>query len=279
MSRDRNKSDLTHRVTEATYIWLDNHGFKPVETEVEVAMSRRTERGWIADLAGVIVPTQTELIEMKMIPRPPRYKCSAKLQDYEKKREEWEALYRPLNRMMTCLVEVKTTRADYLGDDKWARIPPTDLAFVAIPSGMMKPEEWPTGWGVFELREDVIVKVRNPAPRVATVTEHLAVIYQIAVRRDHRSRYEESRELQKAQRAEDAIRTSMDRIDKIVDAVRDIAAGRTRWGGPLESVEHALRHHGIRNAGPRQLEELAEIFGIAAKIEKTTCNSELPALH
>lgn len=280
MIPDRNKSDLTNKVTDAVFLWLDNHGFKPVETEVEVAMTRTMERGWVADLAAVIVPTQTELVEMKMIPRPPRYNYIGVNDGYDKKREAWEALYKPLNRMMTCLVEVKTSRGDYLGDAKWKRVPPADLAFVAVPSGLVKPEEWPVGWGVFELRGDGIVKVRNPVPRVATVKEHLSVIYQISLRRDHRTRHAQAREDNKEYRAEQAARVSMDRIDNILRAVSEIASGKTWWGEPIISVEQALKNHGIRNAGPAQLERLAKIFMIAAAREKEKpCNPELPALQ
>lgn len=282
MIADRNKSELTHKVTEATYMWLDNHGFKPVETEVEMPWRDVNEKGWIADLAGVIVPTQTELIEMNMLPSPPRYNYLSKSNDgYDKKRTAWEELYRPIDRRMTCLVEVKTSRSDYLGDRKWTATPATDLAFVAVPSGMVKPEEWPTGWGVFELRGDGVVKVRNPTPRVATTDEHLSVIYQITLRRDHRTRHAQNREWQKVQRIEDAVKVSVDRIDKIVDAVRDIAAGSTRWGEPISSVEQALRIHGIRNAKDRQLERLAEIFGIVSRQvpnQRSTYSTPLPHL-
>ena len=270
MLADRNKSDLTHTVTEATFAWLDNHGFKPVETEVSMPWTKVDEPGWVADLAAVIVPTQTELVEMKLIPAPPRYNYVGKNDGYKEKREAWEAVYKVMDRRMTCLVEVKTTRAYYLGVRKWTMTPATDLAFVAVPSGMVKPEEWPVGWGVLELRGDLICKVRNPAPRLASLQEHLSVIYQIALRRDHRTRHEQTRDWWKAERAEDAVKTSMDRIDKIIDAVRDIAAGKTCWGAPITSVEDALKAHGIRNAKAAQLERLAELFGIAAKTKKET---------
>lgn len=268
MIADRNKSELTHKVTQATYTWLDNHGFKPVETEVEMPWTNVKEKAWIADLAGVIVPTQTELVEMKMIPSPPRYNYMGKNDEYRAKREAWEALYKPLDRRMTCLVEVKTSRGDYCGDRKWTLTPGTDLAFVAVPSGMVKPEEWPAGWGVFELRGDSVVKVRNPVPRVATIQEHLDVIYQIAIRRDHRTRHADLREARKMERIENCETISIDRIDKIMDAVRDIMAGSTWYGAPISSVEQALKIHNIRHAKGPQLERLAKLFGIAAKEPK-----------
>lgn len=269
MLADRNKTALTHQITQATISWLDNHGFKPVETEVEMPRVGSEEKGWIADIASVIVPTQTELVRMKMVPSPPRYNYLTKDNDgYMEKREKWQALYLTLARRMTCLVEIKASRGDFRGDRKWRMTPPTDLAFVAVPSGMIKPEEYPENWGVIELRGDCMVKVSSPVARVATQEQHLHVIYEIAVRRDHRTRYQENREWWKAYRANSAADVSIDRIDKIIDAVRDIAARSTRWNEPITSIEQAFRIHGIRNARERQLERLAELFGIAAKKEE-----------
>ena len=280
MLPDRNKSELTHTLTEAAFQWLDNHGFKPVETEVPMPWPGVGSVGWVADLAGVIVPTQTELIEMKMIPRPPRFSYNGKNDGYEERYARWSDLYRSWRRTMTCLVEVKIARGDYLADRKWRLTPPTDLAFVAVPSGMVKQEEWPEGWGVLELRGAQIVKTRNPIPRVATTEEHLDVIYQIALRRDHRTRHAQARERQKEERMEQTVRVSMDRLDRVIDAVRDIVAGATRWGEKIDSAEQALRIHGVRNAGPRQLERLGELFGIAARLRKETpCNSPEAALQ
>lgn len=261
MIPDRNKSELTHKVTEATSQWLDNHGFKPVETEVQVSNS------WIADLAGAIDPTQTELIDMRFVPRPPRYEYGGKKNDtYRERREVWEANFKPWFRQMTCLVEVKTSRGDFLNDKKWKATPPTDIAFIAMPSGMMKTTEWPDGWGVIELRGDLAVKMRNPVPRVATAEEQLKVIYSIAIRRDHRTRYAQDREQQKEQRIEQAEHRLNHRIDCVIDAVRDIVAGKFRRSGEqITSVEQVLIHHGLRKVRPHSLERLSEILGIAAQ--------------
>jgi hypothetical protein len=260
---DRNKTELTHKVTAAAHSWLDSHGFKPVETEVPVAP------GWVADLAGVIDPTQTELVNMRLVPRPPCYQYGKTNEDYRVKREAWEALFNPLFRRMSCLVEVKTTRGDFLGDKKWKLMPPVDMAFLAVPTGLIKPEEMPEGWGVLELRGDLVYKTRNPVPRVATVEEHLEVIYAVAIRRDHRTRYATQREWQKEERIERAESQTAARLSNLIDAVRDIVAGKYRWSNePIESIEHALRYHGIRNVRPYLLERLAEVFGIAASEDK-----------
>lgn len=270
---DRNKTKLTHDITRAAHQWLDNHGFKPVETEVGMPWMNVNEKGWIADLAGVIVPTQTELIEMKMIPRPPRYEygknSEGKNEQYKERRDDWKALYKALDRMMTCLVEVKASRSDFRGDRKWKMTPPTDLAYIAMPPGIVKKEEWPDGWGILELRGSIVAQLRTPTPRFAGRDEHFHVVYQLALACDHRVRYAEIRAQQKAQRADDAMRIAIDRIDKVIAAVHDIAAGHLQWTDePLTSVEEAFRSHGIRNARDADLTKLAKLFKIAARTKE-----------
>jgi hypothetical protein len=252
MIADRNKSELTHKVTDATYQWLDIHGFKPVETEVQVT------NYWIADLAGVIVPTQTELIEMKMLARRPKYNSLGEA--------EWRTARKLLTRRMTCLVEVKTSRSDFIGDKKWKLTPPTDLAYLAVPPGMLKDEEWPVGWGILELRDSCMVQKRIPVPRVASVEECLDVVYQIGIRRDHRTRYAEHRQEQKEWRVQNGEIQTNHRIGKIINAIDDILRGHTKYSTePITNVQQALERYGIKNVHGGHLEKLANIFGIAAR--------------
>jgi hypothetical protein len=236
--------------------WLDGHGFKPVETEVAVTNE------WVADLAGVIVPTQTELIELKMLARRPKYNSLHEA--------EWNMQRRSLCRRMTCLVEVKTSRSDFMGDKKWKRVPPTDLAYVAMPPGIVKPEEWPVGWGILEVTHCVSQK-RIPEARTASIEDQLNVIYQVAIRRDHRTRYAEQRQQQKEWRVEDGQIQTNHRIGKIINAIDDILRGHTKYSTePITSVEQALERYGIKNVHAGHLERLAEVLGIHAK--KEACN-------
>ena len=256
MIPDRNKSELTHKVTEAAWQWLDTHGFKPVETEVQVAPK------WCADLAGVIVPTQTELIEMKLLKRRPKYNSP----EYP----DWYAARTLLCRRMTCIVEVKTSRSDFIGDKKWQKEPPADLAYLAIPAGMIKESERPFGWGVLEFSEESMRQTQVPTVG-DTGENHVSIIYQIAVRRDHRTRYAEHREQQKAWRVQDGEIQTNHRIGKILNAIDDILRGHAKYSTePITSVEQALERYGIRKVHVGHLERLAEILGILAK--KDACN-------
>lgn len=266
MILDRNKTDLTHKITDAASQWLDNHGFKPVETEVCMPWSTNGEnqKGWIADLASVICPTQTELINLRFVKRPPQYRYGHKNEDYEERRAAWDTEFNKVFRRMTCLVEVKTSRSDFMGDRKWKLTPPTDLAWIALAPGIATVDECPEGWGILVMRGDLINQVRVPKPRVATVEEQLHVIYQIAIRRDHRTRYAQEREYSKEERLQRAVDASQAR--DIVHAIRDIVTGQ--FGSsefPIESAEQAFSYHGIHNVKDSELEMLAELFGIAAK--------------
>jgi hypothetical protein len=265
---DRNKTELTHKITDAAFQWLDNHGFKPVETEVGMPWSTNGEnqKGWIADLSAVIDPTQTELINLRSCKRPPQYRYGHKNEGYDERRAAWETEYKKVFRLMTCLVEVKASRSDFIGDRKWKLTPPTDLAWIALAPGIATVDECPAGWGILVMRGEQIQQVRVPTPRVATVEEQLLVIYQIAIRRDHRQRYAAEREWQKEDRIRRGVEESRDRLRDIIHAVKDIAAGKCEYTDrSINSIEEALLYHGVRNARDHELKMLAELFGIAAK--------------
>lgn len=270
---DRNKSPITHEVTDAVASWLDAHGFKPVETEVPLAL------GWVADLAGVICPTQTELIALQLIKRPPSWN---EIHSLKTKRRTWDAdAYKAwqgtidaLRRTMTCLIEVKTSRADYCGDKKWTLTPPTDLAFVAFPRGLVKAEEWPTGWGILEFHDGAIKRLRAPTPQVTADSQQRDVILSIAIRRDHHTRYSRFREAQKETRLASATETSMARIRDIFRAVLSVARGER------DSLEECLMftrlHHHVNKGSVIDgryvtttpewvMEPLRELYAIAKK--------------
>ncbi len=229
MVDDRNKTPITKDVTAAAALWLQEHGFKPIETEVHCA------EGWVADLAAVIVPTTTELIDLKLVPRHPPYRD-------QEAYTAWDVRAGALKRRMTALVEVKTTRADFRSDQthKWTSIPPTALAFLAVPGDLIRPEEWPTGWGILEFVEGKIKYRRAPEVRESPANADADIILEIAIRRDHFTRYERSRDLQRKERVISAEHKMVQRFDQIARVALSILYGQ------YENVETALSSNGIK---------------------------------
>lgn len=258
---DRNKSQLTHDVTTASAHWLEAHGFKPVETEVSMPWQNPNDTGWVADLASVIVPSQTELIEMRLLPSRPRWPSyehrddKEKMARYREKEAVWDAKRAALYRRMTCLVEVKTSRSDFRGDRKWKAPWPTDLAYLSVPKGLIKPEEYPAGWGILE---DGARCVRAPEPRTATIEQHLSVVMAIAIRRDHHTRYERWREIARQDRIDEGERRREVRLQNLADAVFCVANGR------YDSVEVAVKAH-LRDCPEWLMERMRRIWRVAVK--------------
>lgn len=252
--QDRNKTELTHKVTNAVDCWLDERGFKPTETEVCVC------DGWVADLAGVIVPTQTELQKLKLMPPKPKWN----------KREEVEAWYALANerqQLMTALVEVKTSRADFLGDKKWGQQPPVNLAYLAIPNDLpVSPEEIPAGWGLitYSSATQNMRALRPAVIREITVEQKLWVVHEIAVRRDHRTRYEALRESQKDERIHANQEVSRTRVHDAIRAVTAIFHGceypGKPWATRYNSVQEVLEHFNIKHLQAADVEALEIIW-------------------
>lgn len=255
---DRNKTELTHQVTAAAGRWLDEHGFKPVETEVQVA------GGWVADLASVIVPTETELQELKLIRRKPRWK-----ENNSEQREAWHKEAQELNCMLTCLVEVKTSCSDYRGDKKWTAVPPTNLAYVAIPYDLaIRADELPIGWGVLEYKENRLSLTRIPDFRKVTAEQQLSVVHEIAIRRDHFTRHERTREFKRQLTANRNESISRTRMTTAIRAVAAVVRGETQFYAgkqPHASIEEALQWHGIKYLSTYDREKLKELWRAAVQ--------------
>lgn len=166
---DLNKTPLTHEVTLAAIRWLNEKGFKPIQTEVKVASK------WVADVAGVIIPTRTELLDLKLIPRQPHWRNLVA-------RQEWYDNAKTMIQTYTCLVEVKTSRSDFARDRKWGSPVPTNLAFLVSQKGLVSPAEWPEGWGILECCEGK-VRCLRPAPlTLVSIENQRDVIFNIAMR-------------------------------------------------------------------------------------------------
>lgn len=202
VAHDLNKSQLTQEVTAAVVAWLSQKGFKPVQTEVQIV------KGWIADVAAAIVPTNTELQDLKLIRRLPKYNSK----DHSVRTAWYKEADTLSERPYTALVEVKTSRADFTRDHKWKSPQPTSLAYLATQKGLTKEDEWPDGWGILEFAAGALRCLR-PARLVEVSPEMQAgTILSLAMRLHNTVNYAastawrlENKEREKAQRASEII--------------------------------------------------------------------------
>lgn len=68
MIPDRNKTLSTRKTTASVVSWLDNQGFKPIETETLLC------EGWQADVAAILDPTSGESVTLHLAPKKPKWK-------------------------------------------------------------------------------------------------------------------------------------------------------------------------------------------------------------
>jgi len=262
---DRNKTRLTHDVTQAAIKWLDAKGFKPIETEVPVAS------GWVADVAAMLVPTQTELINLGLIERRPSWRRIRAGNGWNTdKIKEWKQKLAMRKRTMACVVEVKTSKSDFRTDKKWMLDSlVADLMYLAVPKGMLKPEQWPERWGILECSNDGIKCVQRASVRQCPLQQQFDVALSIAVRRDHFTRYARWREYEKKQRLERAASTSHFRVSACLRAVLDIAEGRAVGIAKTTDPQSILRYYGIKtNLTGFELDRLEAVAKLAAKEEQ-----------
>lgn len=252
MTPDRNKTLTTRQITAGVVTWMDEHGFKPLETEVAVE-----EFGWTSDVAGLIDCTESEAIQLHLAPRKPSYRVPN--EKYREKREAFERAYKGLPCPLTALVEVKTAVGDLRGDSKWVRAAPTDLCYVALPPHLLSTALAivPATWGVLMVSGGG-VKVHRYASLQSGITleKRFRVAYNVAVRRDHRTRYKALRESLKAARVVHNRETlTPDRWNRIVLAVLDICEGGSYFRKEM-SVEQILAWHRIGKLPPSLIERL-----------------------
>jgi hypothetical protein len=254
---DANKTDLTRRITTAAATWLDQRGFRPVETEVPVI------QGWVADLAGLCYPTPTEAQSLKLIDKKPRYPdCPGRfgvdseeyrlgMKEYRLALDEWERTYTALSAPMTAIVEVKASPVDLAQDTKWGRQLPAHLVYLAIPPSLACDESLDARWGILVLTASGDVRLHRP-PQVNDVApeQTLGVVCQIAMRRDNFTRHARFRELDRQTRQTDNTKINRKRLSKAVEVVLAILDGKP--------VDEAIRDSAYREAKlPKwQIEEL-----------------------
>jgi hypothetical protein len=241
---DRNKTEMTKAVTAAAVNYLAERGFKPVETEVPVC------DGWVADIAGVVDPTTTELIKLRVLRRAPGYDG----RDVQSRYSQWRAERDRVFKVMTALVEVKASRSDFEGDKKWTRQPPTDLAYLAIPCHL--PIECPDGWGLLLYHPEVncVRLVNVPPMHEVTAAQQRDVILEIAMRQYNDIHYAGMKTSQREFRATETREVSRLRLFTALQAVVDIAEHRH------ETLERTLEVHGIRDCPKYLMERLVKLW-------------------
>lgn len=265
---DKNKSSLTHKITAGVQTYLDERGFKPIETEVPVANE------WVADVASVTVPTETELQKMKLVGPCPHHQWSGPngwkqtLPIFQQKYAAWKQTVDALPNMITAVVEIKTTKADFQRDDKWTRSSPANLRYIAIPSGMLTRSEFPVGWWVLEfgVKGKLLRVAQKGNLDIVRVEDQLNVVHAIAIRRDHRTRYEWLRGIRKQFNARQTEQKQHYRVEKIASAMLDVING----GGPLlkhNTPEACFDFHRIKFSSLSQhtREEIRKLWGIVKR--------------
>lgn len=256
MIEDRNKTELTKRVTAAAFRYLDERGAKPLETEVWLG------EGWVADIAGVVNPTNTELQALKLIPPKPKRQAGN-----EQQRQAWHERAQQAKALMTVLVEVKTSRSDLSNDRKWLLTPYTNLAYLAIPADMLlAPGEYPLGWGLLEysvVADYVRLRV-IPEVRAVPLEQQFNTILQVAYRRDNQTRYERVREFRKRQIIQQNEAISRRRVSDALHAMLHIVRAETYFG---ETVMDILNRYKM---GKYYSEEMEDLWGVAKHSLKTS---------
>lgn len=197
---DRNKTDLTHFVIACAIGYLANRGFHPIETEVAVAS------GWIADIASFCYPTPMEMKNLGI--KAQRLRIES---DYGEIQFEY-------GHLLTALVEVKTTKADFKKDlnKKFSgQKYPAHLCYLAYPKDMnIDATEIPMGWIGLEVypSERTIRKFRSLMFRKKGYWSYSSIhpqhpgevadfIAQIAIKREYRTKYAANRAWLKMYRA------------------------------------------------------------------------------
>ena len=188
---DRNKTDLTHRLTALAMIYLENRGFRPVETEVPIA-------GFgIVDLGGFVTPTPTEVMKLRL-------NIQRKFGLAGERYDEVMFHYGPI---LTAVVEIKVTRADFKKDieRKFNSNWPAHLCYLAYPKDLLAESELPSGWLGLESDSNGGTLRRRHWNRPVVHPQHPGIVAEflaaLAVRTDKRTRFARWRYMLKMHRA------------------------------------------------------------------------------
>lgn len=231
MRPDANKSPLTRKVTAMALMWLADRGFKPLAKEVPIC------QGWIADIAGMAVLTRTEAIELKLIERNRKAMYL--------KESDWEARYRELPSPISCLVEVKVSRADFLKDQSrkfGSGTPHAHLNYVAVPADLVLSLEVPLDWGLLVCHESKVILAQKPRLRMPETKDLVWLAWDLAVKLDHEKRYAAHREHQREEVDRMAESRTRNHIHQTAMMLESVILGNDRYAYLVEKCpEHAKR--------------------------------------
>ena len=251
---------LTARITEAAVSWLERIGCKPVETEVQV------EAGWVADAAGIWLPTRTEAQAAGLIPSSLRHLPyeDQRRQDREEVRDR---LFAAMQRPLVVVHEVKVTIADFRQDVKWGRLWPGDLMVLSVPAGMLGASSYPGGWFVLEHAKTGAVRRLAQSGRVGEVTleQRAAVTLVIAMRHYNRHRHALTNDLMRKWRDGEGERRINARFGQLARTVLGLVEGEM---GSFEACLHYhLRNQEVRVLSKTTLEELRKLWQLRKPAE------------
>ena len=194
---DRNKTELTHKLTALAVGHLTVIGCKPIETEVPVG------EGIIVDVAGFTYPSMSELKRGKLL------KSAIMEEPILKGHSDYfteEYISRKRLYPLTAVVEVKITVADFKKDiQRKFLLPIADLNYIIVPNsiyetchellqkgqiGNMSYWNWNT-WSFIVASDNGERILKSDIPKINTIPidKTLSIVSQIAIRRCHRTEY------------------------------------------------------------------------------------------
>lgn len=261
---------LTRRITAGAKCWMLASGFKPVVDEVAVASE------WVADLAGYIYPTNTELKRHLKLLRlvSDGIKVSGRQAEWEKDQAEIARFLAKYSMPLTALVEVKVSAGDFRKDmdRKYTRLggdrSPAHLSYLAFPRGIVPEDELPWYWGRLEFSCDGTKLLKAHTP-LSISPQHpgdtIRFIAAIGDRYYNKWAHREFRELVKNWRAEERVEKKRWKTTEFLRTILDTFVGDHRRYIQTTSLAERLQSSGMKFTANQielceELEQLAKVY-------------------
>jgi len=176
-------------------IYLENRGFKPIETEVFI------EGFGIVDVASFVYPTPIECHKLRL----------ANEQRFGLDKQDYGDIQFRYGHILTAVIEVKVTRADWLRDKetKFKQRAPAHLCYLAYPKDLLEAKDLPEGWLGLEMDSTGYRVNRRhwnwPMVHPQHPGDVVDFVGAVAIKADHRTRFARHRTMMKMQRAKDGL--------------------------------------------------------------------------